>query len=410
MNSNKISVPKTAAELDIGQGIGLPAEQRADTSNWTLPPYNRWTFQRVQQFTRTVRVPRAENSSTLEDDHRDLSRIAFLDSAGEQTTVDEMLARSYTDGFLVLHKGKILSEQYFNGMDRSTLHLIMSCSKSITSAVAGIYIEAGVLDPSALLTQYLPELADSGMAGATLQQALDMQVGVKFNEEYADLDGDWRRCEEATGWREPTTNYDGPRDQLSYARTLTDRVSDHGAVFHYQSILTNMIGCCLERASGKAFAELLAEHIWTPIGAEQDLVSIIDAASTMSFEGGFNICLRDFARFGHLISRDGEHQGEHLIPASWLRNCRNPSEALCEAFSASEYAEVMPVGAYHNQWWVRNPSKGITMALGIHGQMLYVDCEREFVAAKLSSQPAQDNIEMAMDQMLAFEAITDSVT
>ena len=50
------------------------------------------------------------------------------------------------------------------------------------------------------------------------------------------------------------------------------------------------------------------------------------------------------------------------------------------------------------------------MALGIHGQMLYVDCEREFVAAKLSSQPAQDNIEMAMDQMLAFEAITDSVT
>ena len=361
----------------------------------------------MQQFTRTTRVPRADKPSKLEENRKDLSGIAFDDISGRSCNVENMLARTYTDGFLALHQGKVISEQYFNGMNRSTLHLIMSCSKSVTSAVVGIFIQKGVLDPSALLTQYLPELADSGMAGATLQQALDMQVGVKFNEEYADLDGDWRRCEEATGWREPTTNYDGPRDQLSYARTLTDRVSDHGAVFHYQSILTNMIGCCLERASGKVFAELLAEHIWTPIGAEQDLVSIIDAASTMSFEGGFNICLRDFARFGHLISRDGEHQGEHLIPASWLRNCRNPSEELSEAFGASEYAEVMPVGAYHNQWWVRNPSKGITMALGIHGQMLYIDCEREFVVAKLSSQPAQDDIEMAMDQMLAFEAIAD---
>ena len=49
------------------------------------------------------------------------------------------------------------------------------------------------------------------------------------------------------------------------------------------------------------------------------------------------------------------------------------------------------------------------MALGIHGQILYVDCERELVAAKFSSQPEQDNIAMALDQMLAFEAIAKAV-
>ena len=153
----------------------------------------------------------------------------------------------------------------------------------------------------------------------------------------------------------------------------------------------------------------MAEHIWTPLGAEQDLVSIIDAAGIVTFEGGFNICLRDFGRFGLLISQDGRHQGEQLVPKSWLHECRNPNDKLIEAFAASEYAEVLPGGAYHNQWWVRNPEKGITMALGIHGQMLYVDCNRELVAAKLSSQPEQDNIAMAMDEMLAFEAIADSV-
>jgi CubicO group peptidase (beta-lactamase class C family) len=383
---------------------------RADNSNWTLPPYNRRSFQRVQQFTRTARVARAEEPSALEEDPRDFSKITFVNSSGEHATVEAMLAQTYTDGLLVMHKGKILSEQYFNEMDRCTLHLIMSCSKSITSAVAGIYIDDGLLDTSAQLTSYLPELIGTGIEGATLQQALDMQVGVSFSEDYGDLDGDWRQCEIATGWREPPANYRGPRDQLAYVQTLTEPAGVHGSVFHYQSILTNVIGCCLERTTGRNFSELVAEHIWNPIGAEQDLVSIIDSAGTMSFEGGFNMCLRDFARFGLLVSQDGCFQGKQLVSDNWLRECRNPSENLIRVFGASEYADVLPGGAYHNQWWVRNPSKGVTMALGIHGQMLYVDCEQDFVVAKLSSQPAQDDIEMAMDQMLAFEAIIESLS
>ena len=41
--------------------------------------------------------------------------------------------------------------------------------------------------------------------------------------------------------------------------------------------------------------------------------------------------------------------------------------------------------------------------------MIVVDCEREFVAAKFSSQPEQANLAMAMDEMLAFEAIAKAV-
>jgi CubicO group peptidase (beta-lactamase class C family) len=390
--------------------IEVPEEKRADSSNWTMPPYNRWSFQRVQQFTRTARVARARASSLLVEDLQDVSDITFVNSSGEQSTVEAMLAQTFTDGLLVMHNGKIVAEQYFNGMDQSTLHLIMSCSKSITSAVAGIYIEDGLLDTSAQLTDYMPELIGTGMRGATLQHALDMQVGVSFNEDYSDLDGDWRQCEIATGWREPPVTYNGPRDQLAYMQTLTERNGDHGSVFHYQSILTNVIGSCLQRSTGKNFAELVAQHIWNPMGAEQDLVSVIDSAGTMSFEGGFNMCLRDFSRFGLLISQDGRFQEQQLVPEKWLQECRNPSDALSRIFGASEYADVLPGGAYHNQWWVRNPSKGVTMALGVHGQMLYVDCEQSFVCAKLSSQPALDNIEMALDQILAFEAIIKNLS
>lgn len=319
-----------------------------------------------------------------------------------------MLARTYTDGFLVLHQGKVLSEQYFNGTNSSSLHLIMSCSKSITSTVAGIYIEAGVFDASALITDYLPELAATGMAEATVQHAPDMQVGVRFSEDYDDLDGEWSKYELATGWRE-SSDYDGPCDQISFAQTLTEQEADHGTVFHYQSILTNIVGCCLERATGRRFTELLAGHLWGPMGTEHDLVSVIDSAGNLSFEGGFNVCLRDFARFGLLIARNGSCDGRQLVPENWLLECRSADERLVNAFSAGKYSNTAPGGAYHNFWWLNRPPTGPIMALGVGGQILYIDTEKDFVAAKFSSQPDYENAEMEADELLGLGAIAADV-
>jgi CubicO group peptidase (beta-lactamase class C family) len=403
------AMPKTAAALGIGQSIELPPERQANNRNWTLAPFNRWSFQRVQHFTRTTRVPRAARPSELGNNFQDLAQITFQGHSGQQCTFADMLVRTYTDGILVLQNGKVVTEQYFNGMERSTLHLIMSCSKSITSAVAGIYVNAGVLDASAQITDYIPELADTGMSGATVQHALDMQVGVKFSEDYDDPEGEWNQYELATGWRE-ASDYDGPRDQISYAQTLTDQEAEHGTVFHYQSILTNIVGHCLERATGRPFTELLAEHIWGPMGAEHDLVSIVDSTGALSFEGGFNICLRDFARFGMVIARNGFYDGTQLGPEDWLEECRNPGAGLVSAFSAGKYAETAPGGAYHNFWWVNGPPSGVIMALGVGGQILYIDSENDFVAVKFSSQPKYEDVEMETDELAGLAAIAANIS
>jgi CubicO group peptidase (beta-lactamase class C family) len=320
-----------------------------------------------------------------------------------------MLARTWTDGFLVLHQNKVLTEQYFNGMQADTLHLMMSCSKSLTSTLLGIFVEAGAVDLSRRLSHYIPELEPTAMAGATLQQALDMQVGVRFSEDYDDLTADWRQLEVATGWREPPANYAGPTDMVGYMQTLTDSERGHGTQFYYQSILTDVLGVCLQRATGRSFSGLFEEHIWHPLGAEQEFVTIIDGAGNAVFEGGFNCCLRDFARFGGLIAQQGEVGGRQLVPSSWIEACRQVDQPLLDAFSTGQYGEVLPGFAYHNQWWVCEPERGVIMALGIHGQCLYIDSENEFVVAKFSSQPAQVDSGMALDQLLGIRAIADMV-
>src|SRR6185295_15818720 len=121
---------------------------------------------------------------------RELGAIAFEDVDGSTSTVDEMLATTWTDGFLVLHEGRLVAEQYRNGMTPATLHLSQSVAKSMTSALVGILVGRGEIDVDRTVDHYVPALGDSGYAGATVDQVLDMRSGVRFREEYWALDSE----------------------------------------------------------------------------------------------------------------------------------------------------------------------------------------------------------------------------
>ena len=85
---------------------------------------------------------------------------------------------------MIRHKGVIVSESYMNGVDARTKRLGMSMGKTLTSMLIGSLIEQGVISSSALLEDYVPELAGTGYGGgATVQNALDMCVGVDFDGE-----------------------------------------------------------------------------------------------------------------------------------------------------------------------------------------------------------------------------------
>ena len=42
-----------------------------------------------------------------------------------------------TDGWMVVHEGKVVAEQYAGAMEPDTLHLLMSVSKSIVGILVG---------------------------------------------------------------------------------------------------------------------------------------------------------------------------------------------------------------------------------------------------------------------------------
>src|SRR5207253_5225379 len=102
---------------------------------------------------------------------------------GARLTLGEFLENSWTDGMIVLHRGRIELEAYRNGMTPTTRHIAMSVSKSITSLITGVLVNQGLIDLHAEVTRYVPELAGTAYQGATIQHLLDMQVANSWRED-----------------------------------------------------------------------------------------------------------------------------------------------------------------------------------------------------------------------------------
>jgi CubicO group peptidase (beta-lactamase class C family) len=364
----------------------FPADSLVTLANWQEPPFNRWAFQHVRDLIPTARIRRGEAPVwRLPRDERDLSGIWFR-AGRRELTVEQMLNDTWTDGFLVLHRGRIVTERYFTGMTQDTTHLLMSVSKSVTSAIAGILVGRGQLDVSSDVTEVVPELAGTSFEGATVQHLLDMRAGTRFDETYEDPEADVRVYEQVYLWR-PRDGRPLPADALGYFATLRND-GEHGGPFRYRSILTDVVAWVVERAAGIRFHELIARELWEPMGAEFDAEITVDAHGNPMVDGGICTTLRDLARFGQLYLQGGRPGRRPIVPTSWIDDTIRGAPDGARAFVEGENPPGYPRGAhYRNCWWVEEPATPFFHADGINGQNVFVHVPSKTVVAKFSTWP-----------------------
>ncbi|HCU96518.1 MAG TPA: hypothetical protein DHU96_28880 [Actinobacteria bacterium] len=376
---------------------------RATLANWQDPPFNRWAFQHVRELIPTARIARGAGPVwELERDERDVDGIVFR-SGEDELTIGALLAQTYTDGFLVLHRGRIVTEQYFNQMMPDTPHLLMSVSKSVTSAVAGVLVGRRQLDVSAQVAGIVPELAGTSFEGATVQHLLDMRAGTAFNEDYSDPEADVRTYERVYLWR-PHDGRPVPQDAPAYFATLGND-GPHGGPFRYRSILTDVLAWVIERAAGARLHELIARELWQPMGAEFDADITLDPRGNPMADGGISATLRDMARFGQLYLSGGRRDGREVVPADWISDTVRGAPDGAYAFTSGG-TPGYPAGAhYRNCWWVRDPSLPFYHASGINGQRVFVHVPSQTVVVKLSTWPAAlSTWQATVDGVLAIAA------
>lgn len=284
---------------------------------------------------------------------------------GATVPLESVFADRGTLAFVVVDDGELTYEWYAPGHGPATPSMVFSVTKSIFSLLLGAAVDDGVIGSAAgPVTRWVPELADRGFDGVTLEDLLRMDSDMDY------VEGD---------------NPFGVHVEFNYTPDLTDAIlalrvrDDPDPEFRYKSGDNALLGLALDRALGdKTITGYLGERLWGPLGAENSGMWSTDR------EGGLErtwCCLaltaRDLARFGQLVLDEGRWGGEQLLSATWLEASFEPG------YDADRWPtdfEDSPLANYAYQWWL---TEDAWVALGKGGQYLYVDPVRRVVIVRL---------------------------
>lgn len=388
-------------------GFPSPPTDQVTLANWRTGPYNKWAFHHVRDIVPSADIPNVRGDIwQLESRPSDLSSLS-VEHDGTRYSIDKLLDATDTDAVAIVHRGKVIFERYANGMSAETPHILMSVSKSMTALVAGILVGKGVLDPEQTLVSIIPELRGSVYSDAKVRHILDMRVGLRFDENYLATSGPIVEYRKSTGWN-PLGPGERENDLRSFLASLTDRDGPDGGPFHYVSPNSDLLGWVLERAAGKRFADLMSEHLWQPMGAQNAAYVTVDRFGAPRCAGGICTTVLDLARVGQLMLQGGARNGTSIIPSAWIDDILNNGDAA--AWSAGDLAPYFGGRSMHyrNKWYVLR-DRQMALGLGIHGQHIFIEPAKELVIAKVSSQASPLDANLTELTMRLAEAVSDHI-
>lgn len=395
------------AKLGWMQGTPPPTDKQIkfDDGSYFRFPQLRWSFSNWRQFFPTLPLHRGDAPihAFPRAERDDIDALTFTPlGSNKAMSWKEALASNYTDAIIVLHKGKIVYERYLGVTTPASQHIAFSVTKSYIGTLAASLAAEGKLDPDKLVTDYVPELADSGFAGATVRQVMDMTTGIAFDETYTNPDADIIRHARAGRAAPRRADYDGPDGFLAFLPTI-GKQSEHGERFTYRTANSDALGWIIARAAGVPVRDQLEQRFWSKLSMEQDAALVVDAQGTPFAGGGLMLSLRDMARFGEMMRRGGKWNGKQVVPAAAVAD-------ITKGGGKAEFAKngaypTLPGWSYRNQWWVSHNNHGAYMARGIHGQAIYIDPKAEMVIARFASHPVAGNVAIDPTSIPAYEAL-----
>ena len=375
LNSQILSVVGLAITLTLGSYSF--AQQTSNPDSISQKP-SQWNLEEreVPIGVKTLELPEG-------------SPIAAFSSGGaKEKTLEDFITEQKVAGFLVLQDGKIRIERYALGHSNTNLWSSLSVAKSVTSTLVGVAIKDGYIKSvDDYVTDYLPKLKGSAFDSVKIRHLLTMTSGIKWNEIYTDPDSD------IAGFDKDTTA-DGMKAIVSYMRRLPAE-AEPGKKFNYSTGETHLLGALISSATGQSLSHYLSSKIWIPYGMEQTATWRLDRTGEEMAGCCLQMRLRDFGRFGQFVLGDGYIDGESIVPEDWFKKATQIQMPL------------WPGGGYGYGWWIFNSHS--FEALGIHGQMIYIDPSRKLVIAVNSAWPEADSNERHFAVTNFIKSITEEI-
>ncbi|MBF9017974.1 MULTISPECIES: serine hydrolase [unclassified Oceanispirochaeta] len=272
------------------------------------------------------------------------------------------------DSIQIIRNGNIILDSYIHPYRESDLHIIHSCTKSITSLLIGIAIDQGLIESlDQPVLDFFPEKAannkDEKLTKLTIRHLLTMSTGLHSRDSYM-----YR-------WEGLNAMKDSEEKWSEYILNLPFDV-DPGSRFDYSNMASYLLSSIITESSGMMAIDFGNKYLFGPLG-------IIDILWPLSPEGNnigwgeIKIHPHDLGRIGWMVLNKGIWKDQRIISEDYL------NQATSAQVKADTLAEF-----YGFQWWVKKP--GLFMALGYGGQYLIINPEKNLVVVFTSALKDKD--------------------
>jgi len=294
--------------------------------------------------------------------------------------LDLMINAQYSNlnGIVIVHKGYIAFEKYYNNKGPDDMHHVASVTKSITSALIGIAIDSGSIksvDEKVLdfFPEYISNAADVQKRGTAIRHLLTMTAPYPFQN-----------------WHEPL---DRMVRQPDWTKFTLDMLGQKGSLgtFKYSTSGAHLLSAILTCATGKCARAFANEHLFKPIGMkvipdyEMDSFGLEEVFGSKlkgwvhdpnghSTGGwGLTLTLRDMARFGFLYLNDGIWDDKQIIAKTWIDASTAPQSKTLINNATAKYGYL---------WWLYEED-GIFAysAMGDGGNVICCIPEKDLIVA-----------------------------
>jgi CubicO group peptidase (beta-lactamase class C family) len=343
------------------------------------------TFRNIDRLFPVRRVARGTTVLPLPLGNHPMLDFKYT-SDGNTYDLFDVVSLNRVSGLLIIQNGEILFEKYLLGNNEQTRWMSMSVVKTMTATLIGAAIQDGYIenidDP---IVKYLPRFSGTAYDGVTVKHLLQMTSGVAWNETYTDPESDRRHMLEAQIGQQPGVILD--------LMAALPRAAEPGTRWNYSTGETQVAGALVHAATGRAVADYLSEKIWSKVGMEADAYWWLESPDGLEVGGsGLSARLRDYARFGIFLLNDGVIDGKRVLPEGWVKSASTPKTVAGEQV---DYGYML--------WPLHGNSYA---AIGIFGQFVFVDPDKNLVVAMWSAQPKPVD-RSGLDEYVFLQALSD---
>ena len=275
----------------------------------------------------------------------------------EESIGNQIATLPNTLGFIVIHQGEIVSENYYNSNDENEIN-IWSVTKSFISTLVGQAVDMNLIeDPDSSISFFFPEYDIDYLRQISLHNVLTMTTG--YSDDFENF------------W-----SYDFPEWINQTTENLLSMGHSSPGSFFYNNSACHINSHIIFYKTEMKPLEFGNSYLFPQLGIDNPnwddgYQNINDGSSSLYLN------LRDMVKLGQLYLQDGLSGSEQIISSEWVERATNVQTGTEN---------------YGYLWWLHDNEGTSYSARGFGGQVIAVYPEYELVIGAQSDIFGSDDI------------------